>query len=90
MGATEEQLQLVHDLGSDHSAYILVVSAAAFLIFLWIQLCIWLYLRLVGYDENGELSKQYAPINVEEFELGDVSGDEEEEDTPPEEFRDSR
>lgn len=90
MGATEEQLQLVHDLGSDHSAYILVVSAAAFLIFLWIQLCIWLYLRLVGYDENGELNKQYAPINVEEFELGDVSGDEEEEDTPPEEFRDSR
>ena len=33
MGATEEQLQLVHDLGSDHSAYILVVSAAAFTIF---------------------------------------------------------
>lgn len=90
MGATEEQLQLVHDLGSDHSAYILVVSAAAFLIFLWIQLCIWLYLRLVGYDENGELNKQYTSINVEEFELGDVSGDEEEEDTPPEEFRDSR
>lgn len=91
MGANEEQLQLVHDLGSDHSAYILVVSAAAFLIFLWIQLCIWLYLRLVGYDENGELDKLYTPVNVEEFELGDISGDEEEEnDTPPEEFRDSR
>ena len=48
-------------------------------------------MRLVGYDENGELDKLYTPVNVEEFELGDISGDEEEEnDTPPEEFRDSR
>ncbi|KAI5948795.1 hypothetical protein KGF57_005193 [Candida theae] len=92
MSATEEQLQLVHDLGSDHSAYILIVSGAAFLIFLWIQLCLWLYLRLVGYDEDGELNKSYAPVSIEEFELGDITADEEEEnDTPPdEEVRESR
>ncbi|KAI5950777.1 hypothetical protein KGF54_003851 [Candida jiufengensis] len=74
MSATEEQLQLVHDLGSDHSAYILVVSAAAFLIYLWILLCIWLYLKLVGYNEDGEMYNQgYNNIGTEEFELGDVS-----------------
>lgn len=87
MGATEEQLQLVHDLGSDHSAYILVVSAAAFMIFLWIQLLIMFYLRLVGYNEDGELGlqgqgqghHQYQSVDVEEFELGDISDDYEEE-----------
>ncbi|KHC74198.1 hypothetical protein MGI_00863 [Candida albicans P75016] len=86
MGATEEQLQLVHDLGSDHSAYILVVSAAAFTIFLWIQLVIMFYLRLVGYNEDGELGQQqhhhhqYQSVDVEEFELGDLSEEEEEEE----------
>ena len=85
-GATEEQLQLVHDLGSDHSAYILVVSAAAFTIFLWIQLVIMFYLRLVGYNEDGELGQQqhhhhqYQSVDVEEFELGDLSEEEEEEE----------
>lgn len=83
MSATEEQLQLVHDLGSDHSAYILVVSSAAFLIFLWNQLLLALYLRLVGYDENGELSGsgEYELVHArqaEDFELGDLSED----DTP--------
>ncbi|KAK6459414.1 uncharacterized protein RJT20DRAFT_143867 [Scheffersomyces xylosifermentans] len=83
MAANEEQLHLVHDLGSDHSAYILVVSSAAFLIFLWILLCLVFYLRLVGYDENGELgisSNEYHHINAtdaEEFELGDLSDEDE-------------
>ncbi|WLF76606.1 hypothetical protein PVL30_000308 [Lodderomyces elongisporus] len=78
MSATEEQLQLVEDLGSDHSAYILVVASAGFLIFLWIQLSIWLYLKLVGYDEDGELRggnfAAYSSVNNDDFELGDLSG----------------
>ncbi|KAG7666120.1 uncharacterized protein J8A68_000376 [[Candida] subhashii] len=86
MGATEEQLQLVHDLGSDHSAYILVVSSAAFMIYLWFQLLLLLYLRLVGYNEDGELNKErYSIINeaaLNEFELGDISDGEDGEDTP--------
>ncbi|CAK9436212.1 uncharacterized protein LODBEIA_P07700 [Lodderomyces beijingensis] len=77
MGATEEQLQLVHDLGSDHSAYILVIGAAAFLIYLWLLLLIWFYLKLVGYDEDGEIYiKPYTGLPTDDFELGEFSADE--------------
>ncbi|KAK6205176.1 uncharacterized protein RJT21DRAFT_137592 [Scheffersomyces amazonensis] len=81
MSATEEQLILVHDLGADHSAYILVVSSAAFLIYLWMISLLTLYLRLVGYDEDGELGlthadSEYSQVrNAEDFELGDLSDD---------------
>lgn len=80
MGATEEQLHLVKDLGSDHSAYILVASSAAFVTFFWTVLLLAFYLRLVGYNEDGEIGEQsfanYHNINsldTEEFELGDLS-----------------
>lgn len=79
MGANEEQLVLVNDLGSDSSAYLLVVSSAAFMIFLWFQLMLELYLRLVGYDKNGSLHETaYQEINqqVEEFELANLSDEE--------------
>lgn len=79
MSANEEQLVLVNDLGSDSSAYLLVVSSAAFMIFLWFQLMLALYLRLVGYDQNGKLLETtYRPINTdaEEFELADLSDEE--------------
>lgn len=81
MSATEEQLILVKDLGADASAYTLVVSSAAFVIYLWFLLLINLYLRLVGYDENGELSSPngYSTVdgdNPNDFELGDFSEDE--------------
>lgn len=83
LGATEEQLQMAYDLGSDHSAYLLVLSSAAFLIYLWIQLLLLFYLRLVGYNEDGELNtnQMYQSIEAEEFELGDIS-DEETQETP--------
>lgn len=80
MSANEEQLILVKDLGADHSAYILVVTGAAFIIYLWMLLLLSLYLHLVGYDENGELglgpNSNYQNISAhdaEEFELGDLS-----------------
>lgn len=78
MAANEEQLQLVHDLGADHSSYILVVSGAGFIIYLWMNLLIALYLRLVGYDEDGELSRfsDYANIageDEQDFELEDMT-----------------
>ena len=44
------------------------------------------YLRLVGYNEDGELGQQqhhhhqYQSVDVEEFELGDLSEEEEEEE----------
>lgn len=78
MSANEEQLQLVNDLGADHSSYILVVSGAGFLIYLWMNMLVALYLRLVGYDEDGELTRftGYANIagdNEQDFELDDLS-----------------
>ncbi|KAI3407151.2 hypothetical protein KGF56_000053 [Candida oxycetoniae] len=77
MGANEEQLQMVHDLGSDHSAYILTASSGAFLTFLWILLCLWFYLKLVGYDEEGEIvTHSYTSLGANDFELGDLSADE--------------
>ncbi|ODV76895.1 uncharacterized protein CANTADRAFT_57584 [Suhomyces tanzawaensis NRRL Y-17324] len=72
MAANEEQLHLVHDLGADHSAYILVASSAAFVVFLWILLLLALYLKLVGYNEDGEVLG-YQHMDVEEFELGELS-----------------
>lgn len=78
MSATEEQLQMVNDLGADASSYILVVSGAGFLIYLWMSMMLALYLRLVGYDEEGELSRfsGYANIageNDDDFELDNLS-----------------
>lgn len=87
MSANEEQLNLVHDLGADHSSYILVVSGAGFMIYLWMQMLLTLYLRLVGYDENGELTKfdGYANISandVDNFELDDLSDEDNHNVTP--------
>ncbi|ANZ75081.1 BA75_02905T0 [Komagataella pastoris] len=70
MGATEEQLQLVKDLGADHSSYILVVSGAAFMIQLWFLLILELYLKLATseFASNGDYT-----LADEEFELSDLS-----------------
>lgn len=77
MSATEEQLQLVHGLGADHSSYILVVCGAGFVVYLWMMVLLAFYLRLVGYDEDGELGG-YADIGgADDFELGSVSGTDE-------------
>lgn len=80
MSANEQQLILVNDLGADHSSYILVVSGAAFVIYLWMLLLLQFYLRLVGYDEDGELGvQQYAGIpETQDFELSDLSDHENE------------
>lgn len=80
MSANEEQLQLVQDLGADHSSYILVVSGAGFMIYLFMLLLLHLYLRLVGYDEDGPLLPSTEGIyenidqnGVAEFELDNLS-----------------
>lgn len=76
MGATEEQLQLVHDLGSDHLAYILVALLGAFMVFLWLVLLMQGYLWLVGYTEDGRTENLYDRVN--QFELGDMEAEDEE------------
>lgn len=72
MGATEEQLVLVNDLGAPYASYVLVVVGAGFMICLWLLLLVHLYLWLVGYDEDGELGK-YEIVQDVDFELADLS-----------------
>lgn len=67
MAANEEQLHLVHDIGADHSLYILVVCGAAFLTYLWMLILLAFYLRLVGYNEDGQLANGYDAVD-EDFE----------------------
>lgn len=80
MSANEEQLLLVHDLGADHSSYIMVVCGAGFMIYLWMLVVLAIYLRLVGYDYDGELARHgyggLAATEEGEFELSELSGDE--------------
>ncbi|ODV61133.1 Ytp1p ASCRUDRAFT_8083 [Ascoidea rubescens DSM 1968] len=51
MGANEQQLELVNSLHADHSAYIMVLSSGAFLIYFWVLLLLEIYLYLVGIDK---------------------------------------
>lgn len=76
MGANEEMLVLVKDLGMNHASYILLLASAAFMIYLWIHALLAFYLRLVGYNEDGELSNGYDSVREQEFELGDLSEEE--------------
>ncbi|SCW03868.1 LAFE_0H00804g1_1 [Lachancea fermentati] len=75
MGANEEQLELVLRLGADHSAYILVVISGAFLVYLWMLLCLEFYLKLVNTQERLSIG-DYSLVNrnraVSEFELDNV------------------
>ncbi|SCU81607.1 LAME_0B07888g1_1 [Lachancea meyersii CBS 8951] len=71
MSANEEQLILVLRLGADHSAYSLVVISAAFVTYLWILLCLELYLRLVLASEKSPLTS-YKVGDVTDFELDNL------------------
>ncbi|QPG76158.1 hypothetical protein FOA43_003544 [Brettanomyces nanus] len=53
MGANEEQVQLVVDMGADHSAYILIVASTACLVQLFYLLLLDLYLHLCGCSISG-------------------------------------
>ncbi|GME92323.1 hypothetical protein B5S28_g3807 [[Candida] boidinii] len=66
MGANEEQMQLIHDLGADHSSYILVLTSASFLIFLWFLMILEFYLKLLGYTSSGNGSGRR--LNLRDYE----------------------
>ncbi|KAL6944210.1 hypothetical protein ACO0RG_000940 [Hanseniaspora osmophila] len=68
MGANEEQLILVLRLEADHSSYGLIVISAAFMVYLWMLLCLKLYVRLNLKNENGFM-KSYENVD---FELDDM------------------
>lgn len=72
MSANEEQLTLVLRLGADHSAYSLVVIAAAFIVYLWLLMCLELYLRLMETSSKSPLHRYSSTTSSEgitEFEL---------------------
>lgn len=75
MGANEEQLELVLRFGSEHSAYILLLTSAAFMIYLWFLILLGLYLKLTQQDENGIDLNSYTSVNngPTEFELENLS-----------------
>lgn len=60
MAANEEQLKLVLRLEADHSSYIMVVTSAAFLTYLWFLLLLELYMKLSTSDRI-DLTK-YASV----------------------------
>lgn len=53
MGANEEQIRLIIDLGADHSSYIMIIITAASLIHLWLWSVLRVYLHLVGVPMDG-------------------------------------
>ena len=71
MGATEEQLQLVVNMGADHSSYILVLTSAACLLQLWLLAILKLYLVLV----NAPAGKGYESLGREGASMGEEGGE---------------
>lgn len=67
MAANEEQLVLVLRLEADHSSYALVIIASAFIVYLWLTLCITLYLNLIETQGKGDISN-YEPVDTFELE----------------------
>ncbi|QLQ79378.1 hypothetical protein HG537_0C00250 [Torulaspora globosa] len=78
MGANEEQLILVLRLGADHSAYILLLGSAAFMVYFWMLSCLEFYLHLIERSQNGFLTKYSNLENAQssqDYELEVVSQD---------------
>lgn len=81
MGATEEQMALVHDSDMDAVSYILILFSLAFLVFLFINMLIHLYDRLA--PGEGKAAGAYRGgregrlRDAEEFELDGLVSDDE-------------
>lgn len=76
MGANEEQLVLVKQIGADHSSYILTITCAAGLVFLWYLGLLELYNRNADAGGYAGVGHRVGTGDVEDFELDEFSGDE--------------
>lgn len=87
MGANQEQLQLVLRFKAGHSSYSLLLISGAFLVYLWILLCLEFYLHLAHASEEG-LFYGYSSISNEnpetEFELEDAIQEHQSDSVEPE------
>jgi hypothetical protein len=70
MGATEEQMALLSDLGVSHVAYILVIYSIAFLLFLFVCMLLNLYASHAWPIEPIALKKHDGPNGT----LGGLNG----------------
>ncbi|KAF3166268.1 hypothetical protein TWF106_009279 [Orbilia oligospora] len=93
MGANEEQLQLLFDSGVDHVSYLLVLYSLAFLLYLFVQILIYIYSSNTAENKAagstrarggnaGRRRPELAPIETgrdgEEYELEGLISDDEE------------
>jgi hypothetical protein len=75
MGANEEQLELVLRLKADHSSYIMVITGAAFMIYLWMLLLLELYQKLSvtsKIDLASYSAVERSTGDAQDFELDDL------------------
>ncbi|KAG2174969.1 hypothetical protein INT43_006031 [Umbelopsis isabellina] len=78
MGATEEQLMLLAEMGIDPSAYINILLSFAFFIFFYVNILLSMWERLSGYN-NDHSTEGYTEVeNVELHDNPDFLEDEEE------------
>ena len=92
MGATEEQMNLVSHSGLDHVAYILILYSLAFLLFLFVNMLIYVYDRSAnaealakhtpnGRARSGGLAEEDGQLrDAGEFELEGLMSDDEDEE----------
>ncbi len=92
MGATEEQMKLVADSSMDHVSYILILYSLAFLMFLFVNMLIYLWDRSANAEslasqaatgrtrQNGRAVDAARVRDAEEFELDGLMTDDEDED----------
>lgn len=94
MGATEEQMQILDSAGVDHVSYILILYSIAFLLYLFVNMLLYLYAvnempaqpkpdpeRANGHlGVNGSTNAQNQRLrDAEEFELHGLGSDSEDE-----------
>ncbi|KAF2026679.1 hypothetical protein EK21DRAFT_73678 [Setomelanomma holmii] len=100
MGATEEQMQLLHDAHITHVSYVLILFSVAFLLFLFVNMLLHLYAvstwsqisksdteaprtnGLLNGHVDGHTRPDRRVRDAEEFELGGLDSDDEDEDSP--------
>ncbi len=92
MGATEEQMGLVAHSGIDHVAYILILYSLAFLLFLFVNMLIYVYDRSAnaaalakpqgnGHTRSGGRAQEEGQLrDAGEFELEGLMSDDEDEE----------
>lgn len=71
MGANEEQLELIVNIGADHSSYILVLVSGACVVYMWMVMLLRWYLNMVNEKVDNNAQDDQDDY-VQDIELNDV------------------